>query len=146
MMQIARILCAAAAVLCAGSAGLCAVPAQNVEKAPLGFVVVTYFHGNFRCANCRNIEKYTKEAVEKYFSKELGSGKVVFRVINVETKGNEHFTDDYQLYTKSVIVSLMKGGKEAKFNNLTRIWEYLADMDAFQGYVKSEIERYLKEL
>lgn len=113
---------------------------------PSDYVTVYYFHGNFRCVNCHNIEQYTKEAVEKYFRKELDTGKVVFKVINVETKGNEHFSNDYQLYTKSVILSLVNNGKEIKFENLANVWEYLRNKDAFHQYIKSEIEKYLKEL
>lgn len=114
--------------------------------SPADFVAVYYFHGNFRCVNCHNIEQYTKEAVEKYFQKELSAGKVVFKVINVETGGNEHFTNDYRLYTKSVVLSLVKNGKEIKFDNLGKVWEYLRNKDAFHQYIKSEIEKYLKEL
>lgn len=109
-------------------------------------VAVYYFHGNFRCVNCRNIEQYTKETVEKYFTKELNDGTVSFKVINVEEKGNEHFTDDYKLYTKSVVLSLVKGGKEVRYDNLTKIWEYLRGKEAFYQYIKTEIDKYLKEL
>ncbi len=144
-MRIRRLLCAMA-VLFMGSLRVSAGCAQNAEKAPADFIAVYYFHGNFRCVNCHTIEKYTKEAVEKYFQKELDAGKVVFKAINVETKGNEHFMNDYQLYTKSVVLSLVKNGKEVKFNNLARVWECLRDQGAFHQYVKSEIEKYAKEL
>ena len=90
---------------------------QQIEAPKNNYILTYYFHGNFRCVNCHNIEQYTKEAVEKYFQKELDTGKVVFKVIDVEIKGNEHFTNDYQLYTKSVILSLVKNGKEVKFDN-----------------------------
>lgn len=119
--------------------------ADSVETPP-NHVMVYYFHGNFRCINCRNIEQYTREAVERYFRKDLNAGKVIFREVNVETKGNEHFTDDYQLYTKSVVLSLVKDGKEVRFNNLAKIWEHLGNKEAFQQYVKGEVEKYLKEL
>ena len=117
-----------------------------VETLPTNFVVIYYFHGNFRCVNCRNIEQYTKETLDEYFRKELDSGKVVFKVINVETKGNEHFTNDYQLYTKSVVISLVKNGKEIKFDNLAKVWEYLRNKEAFHQYIKSEVEKYIEEL
>jgi len=146
-MRIKRLLCTLTMViLCMGGFDISNGSAESIEKAPANFVGVRYFHGNFRCVNCYNIEKYTKETVEKYFQKELDAGKIVFRIINVETKGNEHFMNDYQLYTKSVVLSLVKNGKEVKFDNLIKIWEYLGNEDAFSRYVKSEIEKYLKEL
>ena len=35
------------------------------------YVCAYYFHGDFRCSNCYKIEKYSKEAIDKYFAKEL---------------------------------------------------------------------------
>lgn len=121
-------------------------PAIGAETSPESFVAVYYFHGNFRCVNCHNIEQYAKEAVENNFRKELDAGRVVFKVINIETSGNEHFTNDYQLYTKSVVLSLVKNGKEVRFDNLAKVWEYLGNKDAFHQYIKNEVEKYLKEL
>jgi len=120
--------------------------ALSVETSPNNFVAVYYFHSNFRCVNCHNLEQYTKEAVEKYFKDDLAYGRIVFKVINVETEGNEHFINDYQLYTKSVVLSLVKNGKEIKFDNLTKVWEYLRNKEAFHQYIKSEVEKYIKEL
>jgi len=146
-MRIRRLLCAITiAVLCAGGFYANAGYAEGIKAAPTNCVMVYYFHGNFRCVNCHNIEQYTKEAVDKYFKKELDAGNVVFKVINVETKGNEHFTNDYQLYTKSVVLSLVKNGKEIKSGNLTGVWEHLRNKDAFHQYIRSEVEKYLKEL
>jgi len=129
-----------------GSFNISATFAEGAETSPVNRVMVYYFHGNFRCVNCRTIEQYTKEAVDKYFRKDLDTGRVVFKVINIEIKGNEHFINDYQLYTKSVVLSLVKNGKEVKFDNLTKVWEYLRNKEAFHQYIKSEVEKYLKEL
>lgn len=120
--------------------------AQSAEKPPASFVKGYYFHGNFRCVNCHNIELYTKEAVERYFKSELDSGRIIFQVVNVEEKGNEHFVNDYQLYTKSVVLSMVKDGKEVRSDNLAKVWEYLRNKDKFQNYIKEEVEKYLKEL
>lgn len=78
-----------------GNFAVSADSAQDANSPPGNRVVAYYFHGNFRCVNCRNIERFSKEAVEKYFKDELNSGRVVFEVINVEEKGNEHFVGDY---------------------------------------------------
>ena len=32
------------------------------------------------------------------------------------------------------------------FDNLTKVWEYLRNKEAFAQYIKSEVEKYLKEL
>jgi hypothetical protein len=119
---------------------------SNSSVNPENQVVAYYFHGTFRCASCLKIEQYSREAIEKYFANELKSGKLVFKVINVEEKGNEHFVNDYQLYTKSLVLSLVKDGKEIKSENLAKVWEYLGNRDKFYEYVKSNVDLYLKEL
>jgi len=119
---------------------------QPAEKSTQDYIAVYYFHGNFRCSNCLRIEQYSKEAIEQYFRDELSSGKLVFKVINVEEKENEHFIKDYELYTKSLIITLIKNDKEIKFGNLIKVWEFLGNKQKFYDYVKGEITRYLKEL
>lgn len=109
-------------------------------------IIAYYFHNSFRCATCYRIEQYSREAVESNFKDELASGKVIFKAVNVEEKGNEHFTNDYQLYTKSLVLSLIKDGKEIKFQNLTKVWEHVGNKQKFYDYVKSEVTNYLKEL
>lgn len=108
-------------------------------------VVVYYFHTNYRCASCLKIEQYTKEAVEKYFKNELKSGKLIFKVINVEEEKNTHFINDYKLYTKSVVLSLLKNEKEVKSKNLEKVWDFLRSEQKFTDYVKQEVSLFLKK-
>ena len=86
-------------------------------------VIAYYFHGNFRCATFTTMEDYSRQAIETNFKDELDSGKLEFRAINVEESENEHFADYYQLYTKSLILSFVKDGKEIKSKNLDQIWQ-----------------------
>lgn len=116
-----------------------------VKEASKKFVAF-YFHGNFRCTNCKKIEQYSGEAIEKYFSKQLKTKKLVFNIINIDLPENKHFTEDYQLYTRSLIVAEFKDGKQVKWKNLTKVWDYLNDRDKFYEYVKSEIQKYLEHI
>jgi len=113
---------------------------------PKNYVIAYYFHGTFRCPTCHKLEQYSKEAIEDNFKNELTSGKIVFKTVNVDEKANEHFVNDYQLYTKSLVISLVRGGKEEKFKNLTKIWEYVGNKQRFYDYVRDEIAAFLKEL
>jgi len=119
---------------------------QSAEvKVQPHHLVVTYFHGTFRCPTCHKIENLSAKAIKTHFKDELQSGKLIFRVINVEEPGNEHYMKDYQLYTKSLIVSDVKNGKERRWKNLEKIWVYVRDDQKFDNYVKSEIADWLKE-
>ncbi len=70
---------------------------------------------------------------------------LIIRVINVDEPENKHYNDDYQLYTKSLIISEMKDGKEERWKNLEKIWVLVRDDEKFDAYVKDEITDWLKE-
>ena len=114
------------------------------DKSPKK-VIAYYFHGTMRCPTCHKLEQYSKEAIETHFKYVLASGKLEFKVVNVEDKGNEHYGSDYQLYTKSLILSVVKDGKEIKWKNLDKIWEYVGNKQRFIDYVKSGVADLLKE-
>jgi Zn-dependent alcohol dehydrogenase len=134
------------AVATLSSGGIIFSPiAQAAEDVKGAHVVAYYFHGQMRCPTCHKLEQYSKEAIEANFKNELSSGELVFRVINIDEKENQHFVNDYQLYTKSLVISLVKNGKEVKSENLTKIWDYVGDKQKFIDYVKAGVADFLKE-
>ncbi|MCX5678886.1 MAG: nitrophenyl compound nitroreductase subunit ArsF family protein [Candidatus Omnitrophica bacterium] len=141
MRKIFTLLLVLAIFLCSNSA----FP-QGSGNEPANRVIAYYFHTNFRCANCYNMEKWTKEALDEYFKDDEKNGTLNLQVVNLDVKGNEHFAAEYQLFTKSVVLSLIKDGKEAKSANLTKVWDYLGDGKKFKAYIKDEVSKYLKEL
>ncbi|MFH1362981.1 MAG: nitrophenyl compound nitroreductase subunit ArsF family protein [Candidatus Omnitrophota bacterium] len=108
-------------------------------------IIAYYFHGNARCPTCHKLEQYTKEVIEENFKEELSKGLLIVKVVNIEEKGNEHFVNDYQLYTKALILSHVKNGKKMQHKNLTKIWEYVSNKKKFFNYVIDEINNYLKD-
>jgi hypothetical protein len=107
-------------------------------------VYAYYFHGSIRCSTCYKLEQYSKEAIENNFKSQLASGKLEFRVINIEEKANAHFINDYQLYTKALVLSLVKDDKEVKSKNLNKIWQLVGSKDKFVEYIKVELANFLK--
>jgi hypothetical protein len=108
-------------------------------------ITAYYFHGSFRCITCTNMEKYSREAIEENFKDALASEKLEFKSVNVEERGNEHFVNDYQLYTKALILSLVKNGKEVKSKNLNKIWQLAHNKQKFIDYVTSELNEFIKD-
>ena len=108
-------------------------------------VIAYYFHGTFRCTTCRTIEKYSKEAIEHYFANELKNGTLEFKPLNVEDAENSHYIQDYQLFSRALVISLVKQDKEITWKNLTDVWKLVRDKDKFFQYVKDEVEKFLKE-
>lgn len=106
-------------------------------------VVAYYFHGNVRCATCRRIEEYTQEAIDSAFGDQVKSGLLAWRVVNTDSAQNEHYLEEYELYTKSVIVSDLHAGKETRWKNLEQIWLLNGDKAEFVKYIQTEVTAYL---
>lgn len=112
-------------------------------KSPIGStskITVYYFHSNARCPTCYKLEHYAKSEVETVFAEAIKNGKLEWKTINVEEKGNERFADEYRLYTKSVIVSITKDGKELSWKNLERIWQLVHDEKKYRDYIAEEVK------
>lgn len=111
--------------------------------APRRVVWVTYFHTTTRCLSCYKIEALSEATVSATFAAALAKGDLVWRTINIDEPRNEHYVDDYQLFTKSVIVSEVVGRKEVRFKNLDLVWRLLGDEAAFARYVTDEVGAFL---
>jgi len=119
---------------------------QDLEsrKTPRNGVVVYYFHGNARCRRCRLMEAYAAEALKSGFPKELESGKLVWRQVNTDREENRHFISDYELVTKSLVLSEVRKGKEKRWKNLKEVWHLVSDKAAYIKFVQDETRAYLK--
>jgi hypothetical protein len=108
-------------------------------------VVAYYFHGNLRCKTCRTIEAYSEEAIRSQFAVEFGSGRLAWRVVNVEEPENEHFVKDFELVTKSVVLVHYENGEVTRWKNLQQVWELVRDKEQFLDYVRSSTRKFLQE-
>jgi hypothetical protein len=91
------------------------------------------------------MEKYSREAIDLNFKNALVSGNLEFKVVNVEKRGNEHFVNEYKLYTKTLILSMIKDGKEVKSKNLDKIWGLARNKQKFIDYVAGEVKAFMKD-
>ena len=107
-------------------------------------VIVYYFHGNYRCPTCKKIERLSREVVLDNFKKELSTGALSYRVVDVEEPQNAHFVNDFSLFTKSLVLVEEKNGKITHYKNLGKIWVLIRDEKAFKDYVKEEVEAFIK--
>lgn len=116
-------------------------------KLPENRVVVYYFHGNARCTTCRKIESYAREAVESEFQNALETGRLEWRTVNVDQPANNHYVQDFELSTRSVVLELIKEGRRTKWTNLDRVWELVRrEKEDYLRYVRFETEKFLEKL
>ncbi len=97
---------------------------------------VYYFYGKPRCATCMKIEKYTQSAVESMKNK-----NIVYTGIDMEKNENSPKVKKYSLFTKSVIISKNKNGKE-QWKNLDKIWLKAGNEQEFKKYIVGEIKTF----
>jgi hypothetical protein len=108
-------------------------------------VIAYYFHGNYRCASCTKMEKYSRDAITMYFDKEIKQGVISFKTVNTDLSENKHFLQDYQLYTKSLVLIAVKNNKTLKWKNLEKTWQHLNSKNDFYKYVQTEARKFLEE-
>jgi hypothetical protein len=115
---------------------------QSVAGPSAGFVAY-YFHGDARCTTCRTIEAYAHEAITAAFAPELEDGTLLWRAINIEKPGNEHFVADFRLDSRSVVVAEMRDGAVTRSKVLDRVWHVVGDKPEFTAYIREEIRRFM---
>jgi hypothetical protein len=138
-----------------GGAGSKKPPAAQPAKAKPApaathTVVVYYLYTEPRCISCTNIEKFTKEAIEKEFAKELKSGRLVWMPVDVKKDGNWHYVEDFQLRSKTVVVADYKDSREDKnkiiaWKSLEEVWPLLKDKKKFMEYIQTEARIFLDQ-
>ncbi len=107
-------------------------------------VYAYYFHGDVRCATCKKLEAYSGDALTTGFEKELGDSSLVWEAVNYDREANKHYIDDFQLYTKALVLFRQKDGKITDWKNLDKIWELVGDKDEYIKYVQSETRNFLE--
>ncbi|EKD51528.1 MAG: Redox-active disulfide protein 2 [uncultured bacterium] len=108
-------------------------------------VAAYYFHGTRRCPTCRKIEALTNEAIQTGLATDIKDGRLVWNVLNIDEDANNHFIQDFQLTSSSVILVRYDGGESKKWKNLDKVWRLVrSDKNQFVSYVQSEIKSYLE--
>ena len=109
------------------------------------YVEVLYFHGKQRCVTCRAIEQRTKEVINAQYAKQMQSGKVVLRVIDISMKENEAIAGKYQVTWSSLFLVSHKNGKE-QAENLTEFafGNARSNPDKFKEGLQLSINQALK--
>jgi hypothetical protein len=106
-------------------------------------VVVTYFTTDVRCESCQAIESLTRQTVEKRFGDELAAGKVRFAIHNIDQPENKHFTEEYELSFKTVVISDRNRGEERSWKKMDDVWILIDEPEEFMNYLASEIRACL---
>jgi hypothetical protein len=153
MSLLMRTLCAMGGVLVLlSSMALAAGPTgegepAEPEAASTGSadsrIVLYYFHGERRCRTCRTIESYAEETVQTRFGKQLRSGTLEWKAVNIDEPQNEHFVQDFALPSSSLVVAEVTEKGVVRHEILQDVWVLVRDRSEFESYVVHALRRYL---
>lgn len=119
-----------------------AAPAPGASADSPSFVVY-YLHATRRCRTCLSIEATTQRILEDQFRQELSSGRIAWKPLNFEDKGNEHFVQDFGLVSSSVVVAQVENGQPVRYKVLQDVWKLIHDDLRFRAYITREIQDFI---
>lgn len=127
----------------------CTGNSQNktvLKQAKGNSIEVIDFHSTNRCMTCKAIEANTKYTLETYFANELKSGKIVFKIVNVDKKENEQFAEKFEATGTALFLNVIKNGKENHVDLTNLAFMKGTDQKVFSDLLKEKIATQLKSL
>lgn len=107
--------------------------------------IAYYFFTSKRCGPCKRIEQWAQEAITDNFKDQIAAGRLQWQAINVEMPENKHFIEDFQLYTKSVIIAEYQDGKPIRWENLKDVWTLYRDREKYFDYLARETRTFMEK-
>jgi len=120
------------------------VVAPTIKPSPAAsnYVELVYFHRTQRCYSCQYAGDGTEYVVRNYFANELASGKLVFKLVDVQKKENASIVERYGAFGSSLFINEVVNGVD-HIEPVTDIWYVLGNDQKFIQVVKDVIEKHL---
>ncbi len=106
-------------------------------------VDVVYFHRTNRCYSCIYAETGILYTLETYFEKEMSSGKLAFKSVDVQDASNAAIIKKYDAYTSQLFINAVTGDTE-HIEHVSEIWQFIGNDEAFCNVVRTKIEKALE--
>ncbi len=103
---------------------------------------VYYFHRTARCYSCKTIGQYVKETIEEKYSNQVGSGKIDFREINVDSAENKAIVEKYKATGSSLFINRIINNQD-NIEQDTDVWLLLNDEIKFKSHLENKLNSYL---
>ncbi len=108
-------------------------------------LVAYYFHRTQRCRTCLAMEAYAEEALREAFPEAMEAGELEWHAVNTEEPANEHFVQDYEITSSSLVMVYLENGEQKEWKNLGEVWDLVGDKQEYQAYVETEALAYLEK-
>lgn len=104
---------------------------------------VYFFYNDVYCETCDKLEGYALDAVKSEFEDLLTSGLLQWRSLDMTAPENEHYVEDFGLFSKSVVLIELDAGSEVRWENLEEIWDRVHDEDDYKMYVNERLRAFM---
>lgn len=97
----------------------------------------------YRCHSCHYIENMTEETLLKVFGNEMKDSTIIFQALNIDQPENKHYTKDYKLEFKAVVLEKMKDDSVVQWNRLDSLWNCIDKDSEFSMIIERGVKEYL---
>ena len=104
------------------------------------------FHTTNRCITCKAIEANTQYTLETYFAQELESGKITFKVINIDDEENYELAKKFKASGTSLFLNIINPENEKQVDLTAFAFTYGKKKNVFSEKLKNKIEKHLEKL
>lgn len=120
--------------------------AQN-SATSVNRVDVIYFHPTQRCVTCWCFEQHVNSVMDKYFQDAISSGKLTYKVLNLQEPGNAAIATKYGAVGSQLFVNVIIKGVD-NIEDIQSIWNWKCANDprGFELKVSDVIEKGLREI
>jgi hypothetical protein len=106
-------------------------------------VELYHFHGNSQCVSCVTVGAFAEQTVNRYYIRELASGKMVFGHVNYDLPENKALAGKYGVTGSSIWIGTYLNGKFTKEEDL-KVWYRLDNETEYSTYLRSVLDKRLK--
>lgn len=115
---------------------------KTIGKNGSPTIEVIDFHTTHRCKTCLAIEKAAKNVLQTTFAKEVQSGTIVFKTVNVDEDANAKLAEKYEASGSALFVYDGKTGNAVDLTDFAFMY-CLSDENKFKETFKAEVQKAL---
>jgi hypothetical protein len=117
-------------------------PANNSGTLAGVKVEVYHFHGNSQCPSCIAVGAFAETTVNRYYLRELASGRMVFGHVNYELPENKALAEKYGVTGSSLWIGTYVNGKFSKEEDI-KVWYRIDNETAYSSYLRGVLDKRL---
>jgi len=120
---------------------------QPAASPEINRVDVVYFHATQRCVTCLCFEEHINTVMERYFQDALQSGRLTYRVLDVQKSENKELARKYGAVGSQLFINVIKDGVD-NITDIQEIWDWGCRSKPleFERKIRQAIEKGLSEV